>query len=175
MELFVGIDFPPEINQELLRIQSCLRRVDPSGRYEPMENYHLTLRYFGESLDADTAVDQLDRIDFPVFSLRLHELGMFDNPEKNVVWVNVQEEERLRTLQQRIDSACSDAGSPMKRYSFVPHISLAYHCRNNISTDFPACTVSPLSFVVSSFHLYAVQNIPERPRFRKIKQFNLKR
>ncbi|MCI3923517.1 RNA 2',3'-cyclic phosphodiesterase [Paenibacillus sp. TRM 82003] len=164
------------MNQELANIQRSLRRIDPSGKYEPAENYHLTLRYIGESLDSDTVAAHLERIGYPAFTLRLHRLGIFDNPDRNVVWVNVMEDDpldHLRTLQRKIDRALSDSGCRMKRYSFVPHISLAYDCKDTISNAFPNCTVAPSPFNVTAFHLYVVQYTPEGPRFRKLKQFEL--
>ncbi|WP_080834229.1 RNA 2',3'-cyclic phosphodiesterase [Cohnella massiliensis] len=174
MELFVGLDFPFAVNQELEQIQKRLRRFDPSGKYEPPENYHLTLRYIGELPEAESVTANLEPIECKRFRLRLHELGMFENPEKTVIWVNVTgENEALQTLQRRIDRTLTDAGVQVERFSFVPHISLAYDCRNSLSDYFSSCEVTPLSFEVSDFHLYVVHRSPEGSRFRKIRTFNL--
>ncbi|MEK8128183.1 RNA 2',3'-cyclic phosphodiesterase [Paenibacillus filicis] len=173
MELFVGLDFPPEVIHELERVQRMLRLLDPSAHYEPADNYHLTLRYIGEASDDESIVQRLERIRGERFRLTLQELGIFENADWNVVWVNVREEPCLLALKDKIDRMLTDAGDRIELYPFNPHISLAYYGRPGISDEFSTCPVAPLPFEVSSFHLYAVDHSPDGPRFRKVRAFKL--
>ncbi|MBW7453654.1 RNA 2',3'-cyclic phosphodiesterase [Paenibacillus sepulcri] len=174
MELFVGLDFPGDVKQELERIQSSLLFFDPSGAYEPIENYHLTLHYIGELSNADAIIERLMQINCKPFKLSLHELGLFDIAGGNVVWVNVREEPCLHDLQGKINRKLADMSTSKEQYSFAPHISLAYNCSLNISDVFSFCPVSSLSFEVSHFYLYEVKYLPEGLRFRKLNDFKLK-
>lgn len=174
LELFVGLDTPPEIKRELERVQNQLRLFDPRGAYEPVENFHLTLRYIGESSDVGAIVERMEQIECEGFSLSLHELGLFEHSDWNVVWSNVQEEPRLQALQMEVDRRLSDMDIGTARFSFNPHISLAFHCHSDIPDVFPSCTIEPLSFQVSDFYLYEVEHSQEGQRFRKLRDFKLK-
>lgn len=174
MELFVGLDFPPAIIKELQNIQTQLRATDPVGHYESEENFHLTLRYVGEVSAIEPIARHLEQIHGKRFRLELQRLGLFDNPEGNVVWVDVVESnDELNTLQRQIDRAISNSGAEVKQYPFVPHISLAYGSGASIAEAFPSCHVTPLSFEVSEFYLYEVMTMATGSRFRKIYPFQL--
>ncbi|SFI30956.1 2'-5' RNA ligase [Paenibacillus sp. UNC496MF] len=174
MELFVGLDFPASVSQELKRVQRALRVFDPSGAYEPKENFHLTLHYIGEVASPDALTERLLKVNRKPFELTLHELGMFDIVGGNVVWVNVRAEPRLHDLHQRISGILAELSTGKKQYSFDPHISIAYDCRANISDVFSSCTVAAVTFEVSRFYLYEVSDLPEGMRFRKLNDFELK-
>ncbi|GGA19936.1 hypothetical protein GCM10010917_00680 [Paenibacillus physcomitrellae] len=155
-------------------MQNQLRLFDPKGAYEPSINFHLTLRYIGESPDVRTIVERMEQIECEGFNLTLHELGLFEHSERNVVWSNVQEEPRLQALQLEVDRRLSDMGIGTASFLFNPHISLAFHCRSDIPDAFPSCTISPLSFKVCGFHLYEVEHTQEGKRFRKLRDFKLR-
>ncbi|MCZ8511582.1 RNA 2',3'-cyclic phosphodiesterase [Paenibacillus filicis] len=173
MELFVALDVPLAVKRELRNIQNHLRQFDSSGKYESAENFHLTLSYIGEWTSQETIISHLEHIRFNSFELQLHEPGIFENPGKSVVWVNVKENDRLHALQQMIVQALANAGVLINRFVFVPHISLAYGCNPSISSSFSACKVIPLSFEVSSFYLYVVHSVSESTRFKKLRNFKL--
>jgi len=174
MKWFVGLDIPEAIRRELVHVQEQLRRFDTSANYEPAENFHLTLRYIGETANVEPIAAGLERIEWPAFRLGLRRLGMFHNPDRNVVWVDVRDEgDNLRPLRNRIDGLLALAGVPADGYSFVPHISLAYDCRPSLSDHFSSCSVAPLTFVVDRFYLFAVHPASEGNRFAKSREFPL--
>lgn len=173
MELFVGLDIPLAVKRELENIQNHLRRFDSLGKYELSENFHLTLCYIGEWESPETVISQLEQIRFNSFELQLHEPGIFENPGKSVVWVNVKKDDRLLVLKQLIDKAVENAGVLINRITFVPHITLAYGSNPSISSSFSTCKVTPFSIEVSKFYLYVVHDESESPRFGKLHNFNL--
>jgi 2'-5' RNA ligase len=49
MRLFIAIDFSPEVKQALCGVTTELERQASAGRMVPLENYHLTLAFIGET------------------------------------------------------------------------------------------------------------------------------
>lgn len=174
MELFVGLSIPRHISEELKKIQDNLRFFDKFGRYELVENYHLTLRYIGKVTEIRQIITQLHQIQYECFTLRLHKLGMFVNPDGNILWVDVAENiDQLHELQRLTASSLEHFVSLVQPIPFVPHISLAYGCDPAVRDKFHSLVVAPLSFEVTSFHLYAVERCSTGYRYRIIRTFQL--
>ncbi len=123
LRLFVGIEFPPELKLRLSLLQSGVtgaKWVDPG-------NFHLTLRFIGE-VDEGTAADvdeTLLRLKARPFSLQLAGAGVFGNGKPRQLWIGVDREPALSTLQSKIEQALIRAGLPPEPRKFAPHVTLA--------------------------------------------------
>jgi 2'-5' RNA ligase len=123
LRLFVGIEFPPELKLRLSLLQSGVagaRWVDPG-------NFHLTLRFIGE-VDEGTAADvdeALLCIKARPFSLQLGGTGAFGGDRPRQLWVGVEREPALATLQGKIELALIRVGLPPEPRKFAPHVTLA--------------------------------------------------
>jgi 2'-5' RNA ligase len=123
LRLFVGIEFPPELKLRLSLLQSGVagaRWVDPG-------NLHLTLRFIGE-IDEGTAADvdeALLRIKARPFSVHLAGVGIFGGEKLRQLWVGVEREPALSTLQSKIELALIRIGLPPEPRKYVPHVTLA--------------------------------------------------
>jgi RNA 2',3'-cyclic 3'-phosphodiesterase len=123
LRLFVGIEFPPELKLRLSLLQSGIaaaRWIDPG-------NFHLTLRFIGE-VDDGTAADvdeALLRLKARPFSVQLSGVGVFGGDKLRTLWVGVDREPALSTLQGKIEQALIRAGLPPEPRKFSPHVTLA--------------------------------------------------
>jgi len=123
LRLFVGIEFPPELKLRLSLLQSGIagaKWVDPG-------NFHLTLRFIGE-VDEGTAADvdeALLRLKARPFSVQLSGVGVFGGDKLRTLWVGVEREAALSTLQGKIEQALIRAGLPPEPRKFSPHVTLA--------------------------------------------------
>jgi 2'-5' RNA ligase len=123
LRLFVGIEFPPELKLRLSLLQSGIaaaRWIDPG-------NFHLTLRFIGE-VDEGTAADvdeALLRLKARPFSVQLSGVGVFGGDKLRTLWVGVEREAALSTLQGKIEQALIRAGLPPEPRKFSPHVTLA--------------------------------------------------
>jgi 2'-5' RNA ligase len=123
LRLFVGIEFPPELKLRLSLLQSGVggaKWVDPG-------NFHLTLRFIGE-VDEGIAADideALSRLQARAFSLQLAGTGIFGGDKPRQLWVGVEREPALATLQGKIETALLRAGLPPEPRKFAPHVTLA--------------------------------------------------
>lgn len=158
MRLFVAIDLPDPVKEQLARLCCGL----PGARWVDPQQMHLTLRFIGEvdgGLFRDIR-DNLGRVRRDRFSLRLENVGFFPPRGKpRVVWVGLQKSEPLLQLRNRIESNLVALGLEGEKRKFAPHITLAR------LKDTPPPKVGrflennglfhSIPFPVESFHLYS--------------------
>jgi 2'-5' RNA ligase len=129
MRLFVALDLPWWLRERLALLSGA---GIPGARWVPPENYHLTLRFIGETPahraeDIDHALAGLRGRGFP---LTLAGLGVFtrNGPKggrSTTLWVGVERNPQLDHLQSKIETALQRAGLEPERRRFTPHVSLA--------------------------------------------------
>ena len=123
LRLFVGIAFPPELKLHLSLLCSGIagaRWIDPG-------NFHLTLRFIGE-VGEDIAADldeALLRLKARRFTLSLAGVGVFGGDKLRTLWVGVEREPALATLQSKIEQALIRTGLPPEPRKYAPHVTLA--------------------------------------------------
>lgn len=125
IRLFAAIAVPDEIAEVLVRRQQGL----PGARWRPIEALHLTLRFFGEIAEsvADDLDAELSSISFDAVTIALDGVGAFeDGGEPHAVWAGVGENDALRRLAARCETAARRAGLPADRRAWRPHVTLAY-------------------------------------------------
>ncbi|HEY1425618.1 MAG TPA: RNA 2',3'-cyclic phosphodiesterase [Caulobacteraceae bacterium] len=125
IRLFGAIAVPDEIAAVLVRRQQGL----PGARWRPVEALHLTLRFFGEV--AESVADDLDaelaRISLEPVTITLEGVGAFDDGgEPHAVWAGIAENDALRRLAARCETAARRAGLAADRRAWRPHVTLAY-------------------------------------------------
>ena len=125
MRLFVALDLPWLLRD---RLSALAGAGIPGARWVPPENYHLTLRFIGETPghraeDIDTTLIALRA---KGFSLTLAGVGTFANGGRSTeLWVGVERNPRLDHLQNKIETALQRCGLPPERRRFQPHVTLA--------------------------------------------------
>lgn len=121
--LFTALEVPREAALSL----SLLRGGIPGARWIDVENYHITLRFFGDidGRTADELVNRLDRIDRPQFPLTLSGLGAFGSKKPHSIFAGVAPTPELFALQGEIERICQRIGLPPDPRKFTPHVTLA--------------------------------------------------
>ena len=121
--LFTALEIPRDAALSL----SLLRGGLPGARWIDVENYHMTLRFFGdiEGHVADEIANALDRVRRPTFQLRLAGVGAFGGKKPHSVWAGVEASPDLTALQGEIERICQRFGVPADPRKFTPHVTLA--------------------------------------------------
>lgn len=125
MRLFAGLDLPWELRQRVAMLSGA---GIPGARWVPAENYHVTLRFIGE-----TPRHMAEEIDHALlalkvrgFSLTLAGVGMFaKGGRSNTLWVGVERNAQLDHLRSKIETALQRCGLEPERRRFQPHVTLA--------------------------------------------------
>lgn len=128
MRLFVAIDIPDNIQQEISRLYCKFHGVT----WSPPERLHITLAFLGEVKTSQlSAVDNLLRsITFQPFQLSCDHFGSFNSGD---IWLGVTPEEQLVALHQQLRKQLDKLGLGYEGRPFKPHITLAYTAKNEES------------------------------------------
>lgn len=130
MRLFVALDIPEALAQEVGRRATEARRELPQARWVRLDSVHLTLAFLGEQ-DAEILPTLHDHL-FPAFAgvapfeLQLRRGGTFP-PRRpaRVAWVGVEGDDALPDLAHRVHGALQRAiGYTPDRRSFHPHLTI---------------------------------------------------
>ena len=124
LRLFVGIGFPPELKLRL----SLLRAGVPGAKWVDPGNFHLTLRFIGETGEdiAADIDDALSRLRVRQFTLQIAGTGVFGGGDRpRSLWVGVERTSELVALRDKVEQALFRAGLPPEPRKFAPHVTLA--------------------------------------------------
>lgn len=157
LRLFAGLSIPDHIAERLIPLQTNL----PKARWRPRENFHITLKFFGE-VDHETANklhEALSKIKFKPFEITLKGSGWFGGKKPQSVWVGVSPCEYLKQLHLASVKAAKIAGLSIEQQRYTPHITLAY-CRTTplekvLEWSLPSSKLTSEQFIIDSFHLFS--------------------
>ncbi|MDD1751116.1 MAG: RNA 2',3'-cyclic phosphodiesterase [Methanothrix sp.] len=130
MRLFIAIEIPGEIKQEMADVQRRLRDIGVDAGWTRPEGIHLTLKFLGETPESKVP-DILDALTRALggtggFRLEVERVGTFPNAKNaRVVWVGVSGDiERLMNLQTAVEDAMAGLGLERDDRPFTPHLTL---------------------------------------------------
>jgi RNA 2',3'-cyclic 3'-phosphodiesterase len=125
MRLFVGLELPRELRQRVALLSGA---GIPGARWVPPENYHVTLRFIGETPRylAEEIDHALAGLKAPPFALMLAGIGTFTKGGRSQsLWIGVERSEPLQRLQSKIETTLQRCGLEPERRRFQPHLTLA--------------------------------------------------
>lgn len=155
--LFVGLSLPEIVSDGLSVLQSGI----DGARWRPVENFHITLAFLGETdtRGFENAIDALSQIEPPVFELSLSGIGYFGDQDPRAVWARVEASEALSHLQAKTAQSLRKFGFQLESRKFIPHVTLAYLKGISQVQVEKYCSQHALfkmgPFPVESFHLYS--------------------
>jgi 2'-5' RNA ligase len=129
MRLFVALEIPSTVRENLAELLKALRSMSPQIRWVRPENLHVTLKFIGEVPETKLATIRIAlasaRSDQPV-ALEFRGLGFFPNEKHpRVFWAGIEASPNLKTLAADIDAATEKLGIPAEKRPFSPHLTLA--------------------------------------------------
>ena len=196
MRTFIAIELPTGVKQRVIERQRGLqRRLDEQGvggafRWTPPDNLHLTLRFLGDTSDAqrrqiETALANIGARN-PAFQLALQGAGAFPNLRKpNILWLDFGGDlDVLGPLQRQIELAAQQAGFAAEARAFTPHLTIARAQKSATPTALARAgealrtvvTATPTAtpFPVEVFHLVHSDLRPDGAIYTPLATFALK-
>lgn len=125
MRLFIAIEIPDDVRRRLGEVQRKLKRVNARVSWVAPRNFHLTLKFLGETAEEKVpsiqgALEAVAASSAPA-ECELRGIGQFPR----VIWVGLLGEiDRLAALARGIDNALAPLGFPHEEREFKPHLTL---------------------------------------------------
>lgn len=139
MRLFVAIDIPDAVRQQLSALQSDV----PNVRWVPAANLHCTVRFVGE-VDVGTArsiVQAVNHLAIEPFDMHVRRVGHFPLSANAgmpaVLWAGVEPSKELQGLVTNVENAVVHCGIKPEQRPFHGHVTLA-RCGNTTWPDVTA-------------------------------------
>jgi 2'-5' RNA ligase len=129
VRLFVALEIPPAVRENLANFMKQLRPLAPEPRWVRPENLHVTLKFIGEvpseKLGAIRAALAAIRANQAV-TIEFRGLGFFPNEKRpRVFWTGMNASPNLKALAADIEHAMERLGIPPEQRPFSPHLTLA--------------------------------------------------
>ena len=129
MRLFVALEIPSEVRQNLAALLAELRAITKVPRWARAENLHVTLKFLGEVAEdkVNSVRSALRQIrSEQVVTLKFCGLGFFPNENHpRVFWAGMEASANLKPLAANIEIAMEKQGIPREKREFSPHLTLA--------------------------------------------------
>ena len=129
MRLFVALEIPSAVRDNLAALIRDMRAVAPQPKWVRPENLHITLKFIGEVAPARveairTALATV-RSGQPV-ELHFRGTGFFPGEKRpRVFWVGIEASPNLSSIASAIDEHLEKLAIPREQRPFSPHLTLA--------------------------------------------------
>lgn len=177
--MFVAVDLPPDVKDELWRARADLQERIPAVRWVPRENLHLTLSFLGSVDDSQViavsgaiadAVSSM--VDFPV---SLDRLGACPSEARaRVLWVGLSDPAGgLESLAGSVSGKLG-AAAPAESRRFRSHVTLG-RLAGPREVDLSGYHVAPLRFLVDRVVLFESRLGGGAPQYEGLATFPFRR
>lgn len=146
MRLFVAINFDEETKARLCGVQDRLKALG-AGNFSRPENLHLTLVFLGETQPEKLAeiCALMEGLRFPRLELSFDRADFFSREDGALWWLGLAPNRALFALQRELAQGLEQAGFPIERRRFSPHITLARQFRLRETPDKAQLLGAPFS------------------------------
>ena len=159
MRVFIGVPLDASARRSISAVQNELAKT-AHGRWIPLENLHITLRFIGETRALGELSSALERacLGLAPFSVRISGLGCFERHRRALVFAKVLDADRkLGFLHESLESALGDVGFGREVHAFKPHITIGRDIELNAP---PALEYPEIPLRVSEAVLYESLRTP---------------
>ncbi|MBD3249760.1 RNA 2',3'-cyclic phosphodiesterase [Candidatus Woesearchaeota archaeon] len=172
MRLFIAIDVD---NKDYFKeIQKQL----PVSKATYPSQFHLTLKFLGDTEEKQAIIECLKQIRFKPFTLKTTHLGVFPSESYiRVVWLGLEENKQLTKLQEDIEKALEKFNFK-KDFDFHPHITLARikflapEQKQLFVDSLKNIKFQPKEFKITEFKLISSELTKEGPIYKDIEVFS---
>jgi RNA 2',3'-cyclic 3'-phosphodiesterase len=178
--LFFGVPLTEEVRQGLVgHLARALGSTHLPGRLVPPPNWHITMRFLGDTSQADyeQVRGRLTEADLgKPFTVRFDRLGAFPRPHRaRVLWLGMSEGvEPLTALATVLEQTVVAAGFEPEGRPFAAHLTLSRLKPEQDLLSFLATVPPfPVAMPVSALNLYRSHLSPTGARYEVLHQFAL--
>ncbi len=130
MRIFIAIDTPESIKQEIETIQQKLKSAGADVRWESQNKFHITIKFLGDTKEEllPKIYEIIKNISTKIYTFPLiyRNLGCFPNKRQpRVIWIGCEDvTSSLTKLKMELDVNLKSLGFEIEDREFHPHITL---------------------------------------------------
>src|SRR2546427_6932406 len=127
MRLFIAVDLPNELREQLGQVQRELEPLTRTARWVAPASIHVTLKFIGEVPEKrmEAIHTALTGLTWKAFTITVRGVGFFPgNRSPRVFWAGM-EAPPMQNLAEQLDSRMERLGFEKEKRAFRPHITLA--------------------------------------------------
>ncbi|HYI46273.1 MAG TPA: RNA 2',3'-cyclic phosphodiesterase [Actinomycetota bacterium] len=180
LRLFVAADLPPDHLERLDAAVAPLRRLFDDGRWAPIENQHVTLKFLGsvpeERLEGVVEAGAGVTIANAPGTLSLGDLGTFPSTKRmRVLWVGLLDPVgMLAGLASQLDQVLEPLGFEPEKRAFTPHLTLArFKTPRRLDAPLPTVELPGEPFGLNELVLYRSHLSPRGARYEALQRWPL--
>lgn len=125
---FLAIDLDDDLKPKINKLIKEFKKSNANIKYVELTNLHLTLKFFGDidtnglELLENTIADVVS--EFKPFNIKIKGSGAFPNNNHiKVIWVGIENDEIIKDLHDKLDSALNRLGFDKDR-KFSTHLTI---------------------------------------------------
>ena len=126
--LFIGIELNQIHKENLSETNKRIMMHLKEGRPTPRDNYHITLRFLGEtkenSIPVIEEIMQEVAMKSQLFLTYMADLDEFRKGDKSTIWMGVKDQEKLADIREKLDEELEKLFYKKDPADYVPHITL---------------------------------------------------
>ncbi|QSZ26685.1 RNA 2',3'-cyclic phosphodiesterase [Aceticella autotrophica] len=129
MRTFLALKISDEAVNDIYNLQNELKKYTVKGRWIHKDNFHITIKFFGE-----TNVDDISKIkqaveksviNFIPFMIKLSHIGCFKgNNSYRILWIGIEEDKNIISLHNKINEELRKAGFKRDDRKYKAHITI---------------------------------------------------
>jgi len=175
MRLFLAADLPKEIKDYVFALGSKVKEAKIT--WVSKKNLHITLKFLGEVHEKDLAkIKENIKVHHAPLQLSLGSIGFFpNNKEPTVIWLAINPEESVISLQQKIDGQLLTQFPGEQK--FQAHLTLgrikSIRRKDDFSSSIKSIVVEQKNFVISSYQLMKSELTKNGPHYETIENIVL--
>jgi RNA 2',3'-cyclic 3'-phosphodiesterase len=124
MRLFIALDLS-EGNKDILEhFVIRLKKAGASGNFSRRNNLHITLAFIGETDRTAAVVQAMEATVSEPFTFCLSSLGVFRSNDSDTLYLNVENDNKMKTLAQNLADKLKKEGFQLENRSFKAHLTL---------------------------------------------------
>jgi len=127
---FIAFDIDSEsVLKRMTEVQTMLAKTGADLKLVEPKNIHMTLRFLGNVTPStvEKIFEEMKKVQFTPFDVRLHGVGAFPNPRyPRVVWAGItQGADQLRSIFEQLEPKLLGLGFAPDSKGFSPHLTIA--------------------------------------------------
>ncbi|MGO5075944.1 RNA 2',3'-cyclic phosphodiesterase [Clostridium sporogenes] len=126
MRVFYAVTFQEETKEKLIEYKNLVSNNSVKGRFTNKNNFHLTLEFIGEvdKKELSLLTNILYKLQNPPKELITSYIGSFKRRDKEIIWLGIEENKELITLQRNLRNLLINNGFKIENRKYKSHITI---------------------------------------------------